>query len=481
MIEEEFTLDENTFHDQEPGNNNASIDKSLGSDLPEDEIIEFDDVQPASFKRLIKVIGVGGGGSNAVTNMYKEGINDVSFIICNTDRQALALSPVPIKVQLGKSLTQGLGAGNDPRMGREAAKESLKEIESILKDGTQMVFITAGMGGGTGTGAAPIIAELAKKMNILTVGIVTLPFRFEGLKRLKQAVEGIQELKKNLDALLLIDNERIKEVYGDSPAMEAFKRADQILTIAAKGIADIITHEGAINVDFADVRNVLRDSGIAIMGTGYGEGENRAIDAANKAIHSPLLNFQDIRGAKKLLFFISYHSESPALTNEIDLVAQYIQDETKNIPDTIWGHGIDNKLKPGQFAVTIIATGFESNIDDYLDKMLKDFSRLSQTITQSLSQEEEEEPQASGPLFEQAQEKQIKKEASFNLSDSYTNEEEISDIVNHFEHKPLHYETIEDIRRLEEEPAYRRFGYSVVTKTTSIEKPKLISLTQNPL
>ncbi len=476
---EEFQFDENSFasNDSQKKENTHPKDTDSLNDLGE-ELIEFADIQPASFKRLIKVIGVGGGGSNAVTNMFKEGINDVSFIICNTDRQALARSPVPIKIQLGKELTKGLGAGNEPRFGREAAKESLKEIEAVLKDGTQMVFITAGMGGGTGTGAAPIIAELAKKMDILTVGIVTIPFRFEGLKRLKQAVEGIQELKKNVDALLLIDNERIKEVYGDFPAIEAFKHADQILTIAAKGIADIITQEGEINVDFADVRNVLRDSGIAIMGTGYGEGENRAIDAANKAIHSPLLNFQDIHGAKKLLFFISYHPDSPALTNEIDLVAKYIQEETKNVPDTIWGHGIDDKLKPGVFSVTIIATGFESNIDDYLKRMLKEFNADIRPAST-----EQQEPQVSGPLFQQkeAQKEEKEKNETYDFTEPYTNEEEISDIVNHFKNSPLRYKTLEDIRKLEETPAYLRFGYTVVAKTTSREKPKIISLTQNPL
>ncbi len=452
------------------------------TELPED-IIEFENIKTTSFEKLIKVIGVGGGGSNAVTNMFKEGITDVSFIICNTDRQALERSPVPIKIQLGKELTKGLGAGNDPKMGRESAKESLKDLEKILRDGTQMVFITAGMGGGTGTGAAPIIANLAKSLDILTIGIVTLPFRFEGFKRLKQAVEGIQELKKNVDALLLIDNERIKDVYGDFPADEAFRKADQILTIAAKGIAEIITVGGEINVDFADVRNVLKDSGIAIMGTGYGEGENRAIDAISKAIHSPLLNFQEIKGANKLLFNIAYHQESKLLTNEIDTIAKYIQEETQNIPDTIWGYSINSNIKPGQISVTVIATGFKSSIDDYLNHMLKEFAKMSENFvntnipTETINKPKEKE--TTGPLFENVEPEIKEKEISFN--GTYNTEEEMIDIIENLPQMPMTYNSLEDIKKLEKEPAYIRFGYKVVTKSTGRDKPKIIILTQNPL
>jgi len=435
----------------------------------EEDLIVFDGIEKNSFKQIIKVIGVGGGGSNAVTNMYKEGIRDVSFIICNTDSQALLRSSVPIKIQLGKELTKGLGAGNDPRMGREAAKESLKDIEKILRDGTQMVFITAGMGGGTGTGAAPIIAELSKKLEILTVGIVTLPFRFEGKKRLLQALDGINELKKNVDALLLIDNERIKEVYGDTPAFEAFKKADKILTVAAKGIADIVTQEGDINVDFADVKNILKDSGIAIMGTGYGEGDNRAIEAADKAIHSPLLNFQNITGANKLLFFISYHPESPAITNEIEQVAKYIQEETKNIPDTIWGYGVDKNLKPGTFSVTIIATGFESNIDDYLEKLLKFFDTRNKNKGEVVNEEKEIKIP-----FEEVRNGETEDKGNYS-------EDEIYDIINNMKYKPLYYEDTDDIEKYETQPAYKRFGYTVIEKTTSREEPKLVTLTKNTI
>jgi len=435
----------------------------------EEDLIVFDGIEKNSFKQIIKVIGVGGGGSNAVTNMYKEGIRDVSFIICNTDTQALLRSSVPIKIQLGKELTKGLGAGNDPRMGREAAKESLKDIEKILRDGTQMVFITAGMGGGTGTGAAPIIAELSKKLEILTVGIVTLPFRFEGKKRLLQALDGINELKKNVDALLIIDNERIKEVYGDTPAFEAFKKADKILTVAAKGIADIVTQEGDINVDFADVKNILKDSGIAIMGTGYGEGDNRAIEAADRAIHSPLLNFQNITGANKLLFFISYHPESPAITSEIEQVAKYIQEETKNIPDTIWGYGVDKNLKTGTFSVTIIATGFESNIDDYLEKLLKFFDTRNKNKGEVVNEEKEIKIP-----FEEVRNGEAEDKENYS-------EDEIYDIINNMKYKPLYYEDTDDIEKYETQPAYKRFGYTVVEKTTSREEPKLVTLTKNTL
>ncbi len=327
-------------------------------------------------KPIIKVIGVGGGGSNAVTNMYYEEVKDVEFVICNTDKQALWKSPVPNKIQLGSELTSGLGAGNDPRTGRDAAKESVDEIRETLSDGTKMVFITAGMGGGTGTGAAPVIAGIAKDLDILTVAIVTLPFRFEGLKRLQQAIEGIRELQKNVDALLLIDNERIQEVYGEAPAKEAFKKADQVLTIAARGISDIINTEGFINVDFADVKNILKDSGIAIMGTGIAEGENRAIKATKEAIHSPLLNFLSIYGAKNLLFNVSSNDSAGQLvTKEIDAIAKYIASETGTIPDTIWGYSEDPNIEEGKISVTIIATGFDIDINKYLDELLDDFKK----------------------------------------------------------------------------------------------------------
>ncbi len=454
--------------------NNENNQNKLSNTPEMNELIDFD-AESAGQTHIIKVIGVGGGGSNAVTNMYLEQIQDVDFVICNTDRQALARSPVPIKIQLGSELTSGLGAGNDPRTGRDAARESIDEIKEILSDGTKMVFITAGMGGGTGTGAAPVIASIAREMDILTVAIVTLPFRFEGIKRLKQAVEGIQELKKNVDALLLIDNERIQEVYGEAPATEAFKMADRVLTIAAKGIADIINNEGIINVDFADVRNILKDSGIAIMGTGYGEGQNRAIDAADKAIHSPLLNFLNIKGAKNLLFNIAYNPEDPLITKEINSIAQYIQRETGNIPDTIWGYSDDPKIDKGKISVTVIATGFNANIDEYLEQLLTEFSRKYGAVSPQQPEEEIERERETEPKIEFPDDDSEEEQPT-----ARTNEqifpENYSDLVNSFERKPMEFDSIQDIEKIEKEPAFLRFGYRLESKTQEHDNSKFISI-----
>ncbi len=434
-----------------------------------DDLIDFESDEQTPGNHIIKVIGVGGGGSNAVTNMYKEKIKDVDFVICNTDKQALRRSPVPIKIQLGSQLTSGLGAGNDPRTGRDAARESLEEIKKILSDGTKMVFITAGMGGGTGTGAAPVIASVAKEMDILTVAIVTLPFRFEGPKRLQQAIEGINELQKSVDALLLIDNERIQEVYGESPAIEAFKKADEVLTIAAKGIADIINYEGIINVDFADVRNILKDSGIAIMGTGYGEGENRAVEAAKEAIHSPLLNFLNIKGAKNLLFNISYNPEDPLITNEIKAIANYIQAETGNIPDTIWGYIDDPKIEKGKISVTVIATGFNANISEYLDDLMKDFKQQLDLVDDKIDIIEPEIPNKQPQIeFPEHQPEKNQVEPSI-----FENPREIVEL---FEQSPLEFSNLEDIKELEATPAFKRFGYKVEIKTLDRDYSKHITL-----
>lgn len=247
---------------------------------------------------IIKVIGVGGGGGNAVNHMYKEGIHDVSFVLCNTDNQALSDSPIPTRLQLG---TEGLGAGNRPERARQAAMESLDGIKEMLNDGTRMVFITAGMGGGTGTGAAPVIAQCAKEMGILTVGIVTIPFRFEGLKKIDQALDGVEEISKHVDALLVINNERLREIYPELTVLNAFAKADDTLSVAAKSIAEIITVHGIVNLDFQDVTTVLKDGGVAIMSTGFGEGEGRVRQAIESALHSPLLNNNDIFNSKKVL------------------------------------------------------------------------------------------------------------------------------------------------------------------------------------
>ncbi|MEE9461091.1 MAG: cell division protein FtsZ, partial [Bacteroidales bacterium] len=253
-----------------------------------EELINFE--LPVNKSREIKVIGIGGGGSNAVNHMCKQGIKDVDFIICNTDAQALVSSPVPVRIQLGESLTEGRGAGNKPEIGRQAAIENLQDVIEALEGNTKMVFLTAGMGGGTGTGAAPVIAKATKELGILTVAIVTIPFRFEGQQRINQAIEGINQLEEHVDSLLVINNEKLREIYGDLKLSEAFAKADDILSMAARGIAEIITVPGYINVDFADVETVMKDSGVAILGSGTATGEGRAVKAIETALNSPLLN-----------------------------------------------------------------------------------------------------------------------------------------------------------------------------------------------
>ena len=278
---------------------------------------------------IIKVIGVGGGGGNAVNHMYREGIHDVTFVVCNTDNQALNESPVPIKLQLGR---EGLGAGNRPARAKAAAEESMPDIENMLKDGCKMAFITAGMGGGTGTGAAPIIAKTAKDMGILTVGIVTIPFLFEGNKKIDQALDGVEEMSKHVDALLVINNERLRDVYSDLSVMNAFAKADDTLSVAAKSIAEIITIRGKINLDFNDVKTVLKDGGVALMSTGYGSGEGRVTQAINDALHSPLLNNNDIFNSKKVLFNISYSTNSDLMENKVKFTILATGFGIKDIP-----------------------------------------------------------------------------------------------------------------------------------------------------
>lgn len=327
------------------------------------EIINFQFAKnPGS---IIKVIGVGGGGGNAINHMFRQGIQDVDFMVCNTDAQALANSPVPLKIQLGSSLTEGRGAGNKPEVGKEAAIENIEDVKKALKPNTKMVFITAGMGGGTGTGAAPEIAKACREMGFLTVGIVTIPFRNEGRRRVRQAVEGITELEGHVDSLLVINNERIREMYGDFPISEAFAKADNVLTTAAKGIAEIITVSGYINVDFADVETVMRKSGVALMGTGIAEGEGRSLIAVEEALNSPLLNNNDIKGAKNILLNVT-SGNSEITMDEIGQISDYIQDKAGYEADLIWGNGVDEKLG-NKISVTVIATGFSmSSIPEML-------------------------------------------------------------------------------------------------------------------
>jgi len=308
--------------------------------------------------KIIKVIGVGGGGNNAVNYMYKQGIEGVDFYVCNTDIQALRHSPVPNKLQLGASLTSGLGAGSSALRGEEAAIESEKAIEEMLSDGTRMVFITAGFGGGTGTGAAPVIAGIAKKLNILTVGIVTLPFSDEGQKRQQQATEGIEKIRPHVDALITVSNDRIVDMFGDLTFLEAFAQADDILCTAAKGIAEIIFKTGHLNVDFKDVETAMTNSGRALMGTGRSGGENRAKDAVTAAIKSPLLDNTKITGSQHILINITYGSKAPSLS-ETRTIMNFLQEEAGHSATLKMGITLDESLQD-EIAVTVIATGFES-------------------------------------------------------------------------------------------------------------------------
>jgi cell division protein FtsZ len=307
---------------------------------------------------IIKVIGVGGGGGNAVNHMYKQGITGVDFIICNTDAQALELSPIPNKVQLGASLTEGMGAGSIPEVGANSAIENIDDIKQMLGSNTKMLFITAGMGGGTGTGASPIIAKAARELDILTVGIITTPFSFEGKRRKMQADAGMEELKKYVDSFLVISNDRLRQIFGNLTLGSAFAQADDILTTAAKGIAEIITLPGYINVDFKDVRTVMKDSGVSIMGSSSAEGENRALRAVEGALSSPLLKDNEIEGARYILLNIS-SGEKEVTMDEVSIITDYIQEEAGLAADLIWGNCRDENLGD-KLSVTIIATGFQT-------------------------------------------------------------------------------------------------------------------------
>ena len=340
-----------------------------------DEIVQFD--FPTASPKIIKVIGVGGGGGNAVNHMYREGIHDVTFVLCNTDNQALAESPVPVKLQLGRSITQGLGAGNRPERARDAAEESIDDIKEQLNDGTKMVFITAGMGGGTGTGAAPVIARIAKEMDILTVGIVTIPFIFEGEKKIIQALDGVERIAQHVDALLVINNERLREIYADLTFMNAFGKADDTLSIAAKSIAEIITMRGTVNLDFADVKTILKDGGVAIMSTGFGEGENRVTKAIDDALHSPLLNNNDIFNAKKVMLNVSFCPTSELMMEEMNEIHEFMSKFREGV-EVIWGVAVDNSLDT-KVKITVLATGFGVEDVPGMD-----------TLHEARSQEEEE-------------------------------------------------------------------------------------------
>lgn len=354
---------------------------------------------------IIKVIGVGGGGTNAVTHMFNLGIRGVDFAVCNTDQQSLEISPVPTKIQLGPQLTDGRGAGNNPEMGKKACLESMEDLKRFLAADTKMLFITAGMGGGTGTGAAPILAQIAREMGILTVGIVTLPFQFEGPRRGRLAQDGILDLKDNSDALIVVSNNKLREMFGNLPISSAFANADNVLAIAAKGIAEIITVPGYINVDFEDVNFVMKDSGVAIMGSALASGDERAKKVIQEALNCPLLEDNDIRGAKHILLNITTGRNPEITMDEVSEITEYIQQEAGFETDLIWGSCIDDTLND-QISVTLIATGFGSGYKD----------RKSSNSTQSkvnLDNEDIHEPNSEDP----AQNPRV-----FNFEDEINNE-----------------------------------------------------------
>ena len=353
-----------------------------------DNNILLDFGEPEIENSIIKVIGVGGGGGNAVNHMYREGIHDVTFVLCNTDNQALNDSPVPVHLQLGK---EGLGAGNRPEKARAAAEESIEDIKNVLNDGTRMAFITAGMGGGTGTGAAPVIARISKEMGILTVGIVTIPFRFEGDRKIDQALDGVEEMQKHVDALLVINNERLREIYPELTVLDAFGKADDTLSVAAKSIAEIITVHGLINLDFNDVKTVLKDGGVAIMSTGYGEGEGRVKKAIDDALNSPLLNENDVFNSKKILLSISFAGSKDGkdslmmeeMNDVNDFMAKFGDFEIK------WGLAVDPELGK-KVKVTILATGFGIESVDGMSNHMKRHSTTVEEATRIAAEQEKE-------------------------------------------------------------------------------------------
>jgi cell division protein FtsZ len=337
--------------------------------MSDNDIMPFD--LPTEESNIIKVIGVGGGGGNAVKNMYQTGIKNVSFVLCNTDNQALAKSSIPVKLQIGRNTTKGLGAGNDPEVARQAAEENIEDIRAQFQDSTEMVFITAGMGGGTGTGAAPVVARAAKEAGVLTVGVVTIPFKFELRPKIVQALKGVDAISKHVDALLVINNERIFDIYQNCNVYDAFLRVDETLTIAVKSISEIITTEGIINLDFRDVSKVLRDGGVAIMSYGLGKGERRLVEAIENALHSPLLNDNDIYNSKKILFNIYGSTKHPLMVEEMEEISRFTEKFVSKDIEVIWGLATDDSLDE-EVKITILATGFGvSNIPGMSDTTIK--------------------------------------------------------------------------------------------------------------
>lgn len=428
---------------------------------------------PKDQSSIIKVIGVGGGGSNAVNHMYRQGISGVDFIICNTDQQALDLSPIPNKIQLGTTLTEGRGAGSNPEVGKNAAIENVDELQSLFEKNTQMVFITAGMGGGTGTGAAPIIAKTAREMGILTVGIVTVPFTFEGKRRRNQADNGLYELRENVDTLLVINNDKLREMYGNLKISEAFSKADDILAVAARGIAEIITVAGYINVDFEDVKTVMKDGGTAIMGSASAEGEGRATKAVSQALASPLLNDNDISGANYILLNITSGEEEVSM-DEVDEITEYIQNESGNTADIIWGNGTDEDLGK-KICVTIIATGFgrektqSFNLENEPKKIVHTLDKKVNTdITQSFSKEDQPKNEGEEEKTDEPYLKSSEQQVSFEFS--------ISPVDNHENDNVKRYNLDEEMEKKKEssnfntEPTLKQTDKEDTTSSLSEEQ-----------
>ena len=397
---------------------------------------------PTDAPRIIKVIGVGGGGSNAVENMYNKGIHNVSFVICNTDIQALNHSNIPMKVQLGETVTEGLGAGNDPAVAHMAAEESREQIERLFNDGTKMAFITAGMGGGTGTGAAPVVAQIAKEMGILTIGIVTIPFKFEMGKKIKQALRGVSEIAKHVDALLVINNERLLDIYPKLDIEEGFRKVDDVLTTATKSIAEIITARGTINLDFRDVKKVLKNGGVAIMSYGIESGEERLAKAFDKAMNSPLLNNNDIYKSKKILFNIYYNPNEPMLVEEINAVNDFMEKFKDDNIEVIWGLSKDHNLLDGEVKVTILATGFGMKNIPGMEPLIAE----EEAKEEEISREEKAKRQAEEKAISEMEKAFYKEEYKvFIFDDASLNNEEIISAV---DNSPVYKRTIQELEML---------------------------------
>ncbi len=379
---------------------------------------------------IIKVVGIGGAGCNAINHMYNQGIQGVDYLICNTDAQVLEASPIPVKIQLGVTLTEGRGAGNKPAQGEQAAIENLDDVRKALEGTTKMLFITAGMGGGTGTGATPVIAKLAKDLEILTIAVVTVPSPSEGKRRFEQALEGVERLKEHVDSMLVVSNEKLHEIYGNLPASQAFKKADDIIGTAVKGVAEIITVHGNINIDFADVNTVMSGSDVFIMGTGISEGEGRAMDATHKALESPLLDSNDIFGTKDILLNI-ISGEDEITMGEIGDIIEFLQDKAGDDANIIWGNGVDKKLG-NTISVTIIATRFNKNPNSLLQPQKPKEEFVLENMESDINLEENENENENifnDEFFKEKQSEPVKQEMKKEKSRSGKKKKRASELV----------------------------------------------------